>query len=380
MFPATNDDLVEELRRAGANIEVLAAFAAVDRGSFCVSHGASIRGCYADMPYRDDIVHLSAPSIYAESLEALLPLSDESSVLVIGSGSGYFCSLVSAITLGTCEIIGVELVEELVEFSRQRVPKNVSIVHGNAFDIQPHLSSRFDRVYVAGGTDSKGHRFFRFLKVDGKLVGPFESSEDSQDLVSVVRNSPEEFTLKKLKSVMFAHLVEPEREDKPLVLPIRTWSVATHRGFPKTFRVGVEEVLKAFFRIGRMKSTISLSGSFLAEQLFPWLRRDWFRKEEEFHEPEKIYEIDFKDTSVAIETTEFSEDEDWRVVSGEEIEIVEESDEEASFGSSSVPTRRLLEEPPITHRPLTQRPRIVVLRPEALAALIGDLDAVHGEE
>jgi hypothetical protein len=74
-LPMTNDDLVTELRKSFSSEEVLEAFSKVDRGNFCVSPNPSLKGCYIDMPYRDELVHLSAPIIYGKLLLLLSVLS-----------------------------------------------------------------------------------------------------------------------------------------------------------------------------------------------------------------------------------------------------------------------------------------------------------------
>ena len=65
-FPLVNADLVKELNKAHDDPQLLEAFSRVDRVRFCNSPSAPLRGCYVDMPYRDDLVHLSAPGIYGK--------------------------------------------------------------------------------------------------------------------------------------------------------------------------------------------------------------------------------------------------------------------------------------------------------------------------
>ena len=70
-IPLSNEDLVNELRKAYTCEALLDAFASVDRGRFCVSSHASLSGCYVDMPFRDELVHLSAPGIYGKGYTSL---------------------------------------------------------------------------------------------------------------------------------------------------------------------------------------------------------------------------------------------------------------------------------------------------------------------
>jgi hypothetical protein len=78
-LPLANDDLVKELRKSYTSEVLLEAFAKVDRAVFCGSPTAPLRGCYVDMPYRDEVVHLSAPGIYGKyPLASLISLSRRS--------------------------------------------------------------------------------------------------------------------------------------------------------------------------------------------------------------------------------------------------------------------------------------------------------------
>jgi len=65
-LPLSNEDLVKELRKSYTSEQMLEAFSKVDRAIYCKSATAALRGCYIDMPYRDEVVHLSAPGIYGK--------------------------------------------------------------------------------------------------------------------------------------------------------------------------------------------------------------------------------------------------------------------------------------------------------------------------
>ena len=76
---------------------VIAALRAVDRGEFIDSpdeEGEESR--YLNMPFRNGVQHLSAPSIYATALEAL-ELREGMSFLNVCSGTGYLSAVASRI-------------------------------------------------------------------------------------------------------------------------------------------------------------------------------------------------------------------------------------------------------------------------------------------
>jgi hypothetical protein len=92
-----NDQLVESLRDARRlqSEQVIAAFRAVDRGSFVPPQHRE--QAYHDRPFRvticvpnsgQAVLHMSQPGMYAETVEHLMVRPGDS-VLNVGSGSGY---------------------------------------------------------------------------------------------------------------------------------------------------------------------------------------------------------------------------------------------------------------------------------------------------
>jgi len=65
----SNADMCEKLKDCGVlrDDAVYQAFCLTDRGDFC----SGAVSCYHDRPFRNELVHLSAPHMYAMVLDAL---------------------------------------------------------------------------------------------------------------------------------------------------------------------------------------------------------------------------------------------------------------------------------------------------------------------
>lgn len=94
-----NDDLIDNLVEADCikTATVESAFRAVDRASYYVK--AYRDTAYKDVAWKHGNLHLSAPCIYSEVMEAL-KLEPGLSFLNLGSGTGYLSTMVGLI-LGT---------------------------------------------------------------------------------------------------------------------------------------------------------------------------------------------------------------------------------------------------------------------------------------
>eukprot|EP00042_Codosiga_hollandica_P044654 m.445005 g.445005 ORF g.445005 m.445005 type:complete len:994 (+) comp56842_c0_seq1:1277-4258(+) len=191
----TNSGLVQQLFDAGAlsGTHTVAAFNAVDRRHF-LPH-LSPQRVYCDTPASVEAdgytIHLSAPSIYALALQAL-DLRPGQSFLNIGSGSGYLSVVAGILLHSNTEQSsinhGVEICQELVEYSRERVNMFMSssesalvkpvLVQGSCFDLDPAV--QYDRIYCGAECPAEPaellQRLLRLLKPGGSIVLPFGSA------------------------------------------------------------------------------------------------------------------------------------------------------------------------------------------------------------
>jgi protein-L-isoaspartate O-methyltransferase len=136
----SNEELCEKLVENGVirSQEILRAFSCTDRGDFVQPEFRSWSvfvvttpsqwlnsswprsQAYLDRPFKQGIVHISAPHMYATVLEALeLEGGSGLSFLNVGSGSGYLSCLAAAL-LGECGLShGIDINPQLVKYSER---------------------------------------------------------------------------------------------------------------------------------------------------------------------------------------------------------------------------------------------------------------------
>jgi len=261
--------------------KILEAFARVDRGHFWTPE--STLNPYADMPIRHGRLHLSMPSVYAKVVEAF-DLKEGMSFLNIGSGTGYFSSLVATITGEYAVNHGVELWEELVEHARQKCGellgmKRVNFVQGDAFKIDVEKSMQYDCVYIGAGAESDARFLFKLVKPGGIVVGPFRMNEEEQSLRKARRVGNSDFAVWDVLPVMFQPLLRLTETElrgmglhRRMVLRAISWTVHSHKTFPPRFKSGVMAILMAHKRDDTIISSLPKE---IWLRIFMSLHRDW---------------------------------------------------------------------------------------------------------
>lgn len=294
--------MIEQLKRSGAlrSSACIRAFLAVDRAHFVPP--SVKQQAYMDMPLRSSggRLHLSAPHIYAAALEAFLPMTPGMSCLNIGSGTGYFSSLVS-------ELIGLESVNDGVETSPRAVAharkqcallgkQKINFVEGNIFQLDVKMCMRYDRIYIGACADARATYLLSLLEVGGICVGPFQVGT-SQQFQKIVRQSENNYQVQILAAVHFTLLALPaastdipstdqsagDREVRglpgvPFTFCIRQkpWSLESNAAFPASFRCVVDMLRDPAARTG------ANGGRGLPQEIWldilPWCSRYWFEK------------------------------------------------------------------------------------------------------
>lgn len=229
--PATNATMVDELQRTCVlrSPRCIDAFLAADRRHFWASDPSNVDFIYADMPLRTGRLHLSAPHIYAKALESFMPLEPGMSFLNVGSGTGYFNSIVGELIGDVATNHGIDIWPEVVDHSRERCraigKQSIEFSVGNVYQLDVNRTTRYTRIYLGACANSRSKYLYRLLEVGGVLIGPFQTGH-SQQLRRVTRHSESQFNVEVLGSVHFACLVEP----LPVAVPAARDEVETEMG------------------------------------------------------------------------------------------------------------------------------------------------------
>ncbi|KAK5902883.1 hypothetical protein CesoFtcFv8_008097 [Champsocephalus esox] len=232
-----NDDLIDNLKEAYyiRSDLVERAFRAIDRADYYLDEYRD--NAYKDLAWRHGNIHLSAPCIYSEVMEAL-DLCPGLSFLNLGSGTGYLSTMVGLI-LGPFGVNhGIELHADVIEYAYQKLDSFIktsdsfdkfefcepSFVVGNCLEVPPE-SRQYDRVYCGAGVQKEHEDYMKnLLKVGGILVMPLE-----EKLTKITRTGPNSWETKKIISVSFAPLALPKHSTngKPKTVPLPKYEVRT---------------------------------------------------------------------------------------------------------------------------------------------------------
>ncbi|XP_061908775.1 protein-L-isoaspartate O-methyltransferase domain-containing protein 2-like [Entelurus aequoreus] len=232
-----NDDLIDNLKEAYyiRSDLVERAFRAIDRADYYLDEYRE--NAYKDLAWRHGNIHLSAPCIYSEVMEAL-DLRPRLSFLNLGSGTGYLSTMVGLI-LGPFGVNhGVELHADVIDYAYQKLHSFIttsdtfdkfefcepSFVLGNCLEIPPE-SRQYDRVYCGAGVQKDHEDYMKnLIKVGGVLVMPLE-----EKLTKITRTGPNSWETNKIISVSFAPLVLPKRnmDARTKAVPLPKYEVRT---------------------------------------------------------------------------------------------------------------------------------------------------------
>jgi protein-L-isoaspartate(D-aspartate) O-methyltransferase len=198
--------LVRELRREIRDERVLAAFAEVPRERFVPEE--SVSQAYEDRALV--IGHgqtISQPLMVAIMLQELGLKGDEK-VLDVGTGSGYQAALLGRLAK---QVVGVELIPELVERSRRTLTalgyENIGVYQAGD-ELGRREDAPYDAIVVAAAAPRVPQSLTEQLAPGGRLVLPV-GTRDSQDLI-VVEKRPEGLTVTRRGPCRFVPLIASE--------------------------------------------------------------------------------------------------------------------------------------------------------------------------
>ncbi|CEP01765.1 Protein-L-isoaspartate O-methyltransferase [Plasmodiophora brassicae] len=217
----SQEELIEHLRQSRQlpSDAVAAYMARVDRAHFAP------RDCPA--PYEDHPVcighgaTMSAPSVHAVSLGLLEQhLKPGSTVLDIGSGSGYLCA-VMGLMVGDKggHVYGVDHIPELVETSISSISEHfpdlirgetVQIMVGDGHKGLPQHAP-YDCIHLGAAVEDVPEDILGQLKPGGRLVGAIGAGPQ-QSLVTVDKNQDGSVNMAVIDGVQFVPMTSVEAQ------------------------------------------------------------------------------------------------------------------------------------------------------------------------
>ncbi|XP_054154471.1 protein-L-isoaspartate O-methyltransferase domain-containing protein 1-like [Oppia nitens] len=248
-----NDELIDNLVEAEyiKSLKIESIFRAVDRAHYYAD--GCTENAYRDLAWKHGNLHLSAPCIYSEVMEAL-NLEPGLSFLNLGSGTGYLSTMVGLI-LGPYGVShGVELHEDVVEYANEKLQSfkmnspaidkyefcEPKFTVGNCLLIDTASMRQYDRVYCGASCPPEHENYMKnLIKVGGILIMPL-----NDHLLQIRRISASSWTIKSILPVSFASLVVPTQNDA-----LRTVKL------PDTESLSLKEICRSKIRILIRKKT-----------------------------------------------------------------------------------------------------------------------------
>ena len=184
-----NDELVDNLCYESYIVtpKVEEVFRKIDRADYMKFESEEERiDAYDDRALRKGALHLSAPCIYTKALEAL-KIERGHSFLNVGSGTGYFSTMVGMLIGPYGVNHGIEIYPENIEFARNKLKEfkdscwydpmgfcDPYFVHGNGLLLSP-ANRQYDRIYCGAAVPQEhSHLLKNLLNIGGILVMPTE--------------------------------------------------------------------------------------------------------------------------------------------------------------------------------------------------------------
>lgn len=214
--------LLDALAAAGTlrSPRVREALAGVDRKFFCQREP----GCYDDNPQRIGWgITISAPHMHVMALEMMLPkLTPGSTVLDVGSGSGFLTAALAELVGPAGRAVGVDHIDELVEWSRANVARagkqplvdagRLSLLVRDGFGGYPEAAP-YDAIHVGAAPETIPEALKQQLKPGGVMILPVGKDGGDQQFVRVTRSEDgSSFAEQRLFGVRYVPLTTKERQ------------------------------------------------------------------------------------------------------------------------------------------------------------------------
>ena len=151
----------------GLNVRANQALSDIPRENFVPEEYLSLVFADIEIPLVDS-AKMFSPKIEGRILDSL-DIQGHETVLEIGTGSGYFTSVLAKLSQS---VVTIELDEQLSELAQNKVKKlnlkNITFINDDAlaynFD-----NEQYDTIVIGCSLPNKNENFFRLLKPGGKL-------------------------------------------------------------------------------------------------------------------------------------------------------------------------------------------------------------------
>jgi len=145
---------------------------------------------------------ISQPYIVALMTD-LLDLDEGSTVLEIGTGSGYQTAILAEIAM---QVYSIEIIDVLAENAKKLLQQlgytNILIKSGDGYHGWPEYAP-FDRIIVTAASEKIPEPLIRQLQPEGRLVIPIGDRIHGQELTLVTKDKDDRVTSRNILPVIF---------------------------------------------------------------------------------------------------------------------------------------------------------------------------------
>lgn len=196
------------IRRGISDKKVLDAFREVPRHKFVPEKVREYSYQDGPLPIGKEQT-ISQPFIVAEMVQAL-NLNQNSTVLEIGTGSGYAAAILSRIAQQVYTVERIkDLADKAIEIFKDLNYDNIKVDIGDGSLGWPELEIKFDGIIVSAAAPSVPESYLKQLKTKGYIVIPV-GNKTNQNLYKIQKSSNGSLKRQSLGHVRFVPLIGEE--------------------------------------------------------------------------------------------------------------------------------------------------------------------------
>ena len=191
----------------GLNVRANQALSDIPRENFVPEEYLSLVFADIEVPLIGG-AKMFSPKIEGRILDSL-DIQGHETVLEIGTGSGYFTSVLAKLSQS---VLTIELDEQLIESAKKKAKKlnlnNINFINDDAlaynFD-----NEQYDTIVIGCALPNKNENFFRLLKPGGKLFMVVGAVNQMRAII-VIRTSEKEWQSKSLFETHLDYMIGTE--------------------------------------------------------------------------------------------------------------------------------------------------------------------------